>query len=113
MDTAVTRSKELDWQPLVEEGVDTRGIAVKQLRCQSNGRPPSFLLRFDPGASYPEHRHPKGEEVFVLSGEVHFDSIHLREGDYLYTAPGQTHAVRSETGCEMLFLVPTEVEILS
>ena len=112
MNSQVTRNKDSDWQPLLEEGVDARGIAVKQLRRDSSGRPPTFLLRFDPGASYPEHNHPDGEEAFVLSGEVHFDSIHLREGDYLYTAPGQTHAVRSEKGCELLFMVPTEVEIL-
>jgi hypothetical protein len=36
----------------------------------------------------------------------------LQAGDYLYTAPGEKHSVRSETGCTLLFQVPEEVVIL-
>jgi quercetin dioxygenase-like cupin family protein len=39
------------------------------------------------------------------------DSL-LQEGDYLYTPPGFKHDVRSESGCEMLLIIPEEVEIL-
>jgi anti-sigma factor ChrR (cupin superfamily) len=113
MNPLVVRTAETTWQPLAEEGVDTAGISVKTLRFdESAQRPPTFLLRFEPGASYPNHNHPGGEEVYVLQGEVRFGSIHLQAGDYLYTPPGATHAVYSKTGCEMLFVVPEEVEIL-
>ena len=102
-----------DWTPLFEEGVRTEGIHVQLLRYdEATQRAPTFLLKFDPGASYPNHSHPAGEEVYVLEGEVRFGPNQLNAGDYLYTPPGGTHSVFSRTGCTMLFVVPQEVEIL-
>ncbi len=106
------QSHALDWKPLVEAGVKTDGLYVKVLRFDAaTGRPPTFLLKFDAGASYPNHTHPGGEEVYVLEGEVRFGADHLRAGDYLYTSPGAMHPVFSKTGCVMLFVVPEEVVI--
>ena len=113
MEPVVTRTKSQDWIPLREEGVKTDGILVKVLRFDEEaGRPPSFMLKFEPGASYPNHNHPAGEEVFILEGEVRFGPIQLSQCDYLYTPPNGTHSVYSRTGCVMLFAVPEEVEIL-
>ncbi|MCB9233889.1 MAG: cupin domain-containing protein [Bacteroidia bacterium] len=109
----IVHSELMDWKPLKEEGVDTRGIFYKALRFdEQQNRAPSFLLKFEPGASYPYHNHPGGEEVFVLEGEVYFNEGKLTRGDYLYTPPGYKHAVRSEVGCVLLFNVPEEVEII-
>jgi len=113
MPAFVTHSAKLDWTPLVEDGVKTEGIFVKVLRFDANQqRPPTFLLKFALGASYPNHTHPGGEEVFVLEGEVRFGATQLVAGDYLYTPPAATHAVFSRTGCVLLFVVPEEVRIL-
>lgn len=113
MTALLTRSAELEWTPLVEAGVTTEGIFVKVLRFDdAQQRPPTFLLKFEPGASYPNHTHPGGEEVYVLEGEVRFGATQLVAGDYLYTPPDATHAVFSRTGCVMLFMVPEEVRIL-
>ncbi|MEP7376386.1 MAG: cupin domain-containing protein [Chitinophagaceae bacterium] len=109
----LVRSNETQWNPLLEEAVKTDGISIKVLRFdEATKRPPTFLLKFEAGASYPNHSHPAGEEVFVLEGEVRFGSAQLNAGDYLYTAPGATHSAFSKTGCVMLFVVPEEVEFL-
>lgn len=109
----LVRSNQSEWKPLMEEGVNTKGISVKVLRFdKATQRPPSFLLKFDAGASYPNHNHPAGEEIFVLEGEVRIGTDQLNVGDYLYTAPGATHAAFSKTGCVLLFVVPEEVELL-
>src|ERR1700733_451116 len=109
----LVRSHPLAWTPLTEERVKTTGISVKILRFdEATQRPPTFLLKFEAGASYPNHRHPAGEEVFVLEGEVRFGGDQLYAGDYLYAPPGSTHSAYSKTGCVMMFLVPEEVEIL-
>lgn len=109
----IVRTAHTDWKPLVERGVDTTGISVKCLRVEpATGRAPSFLLRFEPGAKYPYHDHPAGEELLVLSGSCVIEGTTLEEGDYLYTPPGAKHSVRSETGCTVLFQVPEEVVIL-
>lgn len=108
----LVRSRECEWKPLKEPGVS--GIHVKALRFDAqSGRPPTFLLKFDGGASYPAHDHPAGEEVFVLEGEVHFGKYHLAAGDYLYTPPNGKHAVWTSAGCVVLFSVPEEVVILT
>jgi quercetin dioxygenase-like cupin family protein len=107
----VARSHQMEWQPLVEPGVS--GIFVKVLRYDKQAhRAPTILLRFDPGARYPAHNHPGGEEVFVLEGDLKLGQDHLQAGDYLYTAPDNKHAVWSEQGCVVLVSVPRQVEIL-
>jgi anti-sigma factor ChrR (cupin superfamily) len=101
------------WKPLTEAGVNTAGIFVKILRYdETQGRPPSFILKFEPGASYPYHNHPAGEELLVLEGSCIIEGATLKAGDYLYTPPGFKHGVRTETGCTVFFMVPEEVEIL-
>ena len=111
--SGLVRTANIEWTPLVESGVDTRGIAVKSLRTdQATGRAPSFLLRFEPGAKYPYHDHPAGEELFVLSGSCLIEGATLDAGDYLHTPPGSKHSVQTDTGCTLLFQVPEEVEIL-
>lgn len=111
--TYIRRTNQIDWVPLSEAGVDTRGIYVKSLRYDNTTqRSPSILLKFEPGATYPYHHHPGGEEVFVLEGDATIAGEKLTAGDYLYTPPGFKHAVTSEKGCVLLFIVPQEVEIL-
>ena len=109
----ITKSSQTEWKSLVEDGVKTEGIFVKILRFdEETKRPPTFMLKFDPGTSYPNHIHPGGEEVYILEGEVRFGPNHLNEGDYLYAPHGAKHSVFSKTGCVMLFVVPEEVQIL-
>lgn len=110
----VVRKAQKEWQPLVEKGIHYKGISVISLHYdQQKERSTTILLRFEPGASYPYHNHPAGEEVYVLSGEAIFENVVLSEGDYLYTPPDFKHAVTTTTGCTLLFVVPEEVEILA
>ena len=113
MEDYISRTKNSEWKPLNESGVDTTGLYVKPLRFDpKQQRSPAIILKFEPGASYPYHNHPAGEEIFVLKGSCLVNESILKEGDYLYTPPGFKHGVKSETGCEMLLLIPAEVEIL-
>ena len=107
----LTRSNEVPWKPLDEPGVT--GVWVKVLRFdEATKRAPSILLKFDPGATYPVHSHPGGEEIFVIEGDIQLGKDRLRAGDYLFTGPKNTHAVKSECGCTVLVNVPLAVEIL-
>ncbi len=109
----IVRNKEKEWQPLIEKGVHYQGISVISLRYdEARQRSTTILLKFEPGATYPYHNHPGGEEIFVLSGEAILENITLSEGDFLYTPVNFKHSVTTDTGCTMLFVVPEEVEIL-
>lgn len=113
LEKQITKTNETEWKPLIEKGVKTDGVYVKVLRSDENTkRSPTILLKFEPGASYPNHNHPAGEEAFVLQGEIRFGPDQLTAGDYLYTPPGKTHSVFSRTGCTLLLVIPEEVVIL-
>jgi len=109
----IVRSLRTEWQPLIEEGTRYTGVFVKSLRFDSSKqRSPTILLKFEPGASYPYHNHPAGEELYVLEGEVTIEGEQLTAGDYLYTPPHFKHAVRSNKGCTLLLMIPEEVQKL-
>jgi quercetin dioxygenase-like cupin family protein len=110
----LVRSNEIEWKSLTEiaEG-DVPGVYVKSLLFDDETRrSPTILLKFDAGAAYPLHTHPGGEEVFVLEGDIHLGKDHLRAGDYLFTAPGNLHAVRSDGGCVVFLKAPLATEFV-
>jgi anti-sigma factor ChrR (cupin superfamily) len=109
----IVRANKKDWQPLVENGIHYKGVSVIPLKYdEAKQRSTTILLKFEPGAMYPYHNHPGGEEIFVLTGDAILENIILGEGDYLYTPVNFKHSVTTKTGCIMLFVVPEEVEIL-
>lgn len=58
------------------------------------------------------HRHPKGEELFMVSGEVEIDGLILRPGDYMYTPPGAVHRARAITDARFALVLPDVPEYL-
>ncbi|MBV7532096.1 cupin domain-containing protein [Chitinophaga sp. sic0106] len=113
MQDYITNSAAREWAPLIEKGIHYQGIFVKSLRYDAaSGRSKTILLKFEPGAKYPYHNHPAGEEIFVLTGEATVEGTTLQPGDYLYTPPGFKHSVFSKTGCTLFFVIPEEVELL-
>ncbi len=111
MENQLVKTNETDWKLLNEEGVS--GIYVKSLMFDDeSNRSPTILLKFDAGASYPLHTHPGGEEVFVLEGDIHLGKDHLFAGDYLFTAPNNLHAARTDGGCVLFLKSPLATEFV-
>ena len=109
----IVKTTKTEWQPLTENGVHFKGVFVKSLHFDEvKQRSTTILLKFEAGASYPYHNHPGGEELYVLDGEAIIEGAVLHKGDYLFTPANFKHAVTTETGCTILFVVPEEVEIL-
>jgi quercetin dioxygenase-like cupin family protein len=113
MNDYIVKNNQKQWQPLIENGIEYKGVSVVSLHYdETKQRSTTILLKFEPGASYPYHNHPAGEEIFVISGEAILENTKILEGDYLYTPPQFKHSVRTEKGCTLLFVVPEEVELL-
>ncbi|MBS1640852.1 MAG: cupin domain-containing protein [Bacteroidetes bacterium] len=113
MQNYISKTTTIEWKPLIEEGLDNIGIFVKQIRFdEDKQRYPTIILKFEPGAKYPYHDHPAGEEIFMLKGSCWVEGTLLKEGDYLYTPPGFKHAVKTDEGFEALFIIPQKVEIV-
>ena len=55
----------------------------------------SSVVRLVKGARFPRHAHHGSEEVVVLAGMVLIGGVELRQGDYLFTEPGEEHDVQA------------------
>ncbi len=61
------------------------------------------IVRFEPGARFPEHAHPEGEEVLVLDGAFGDETGSYSAGMFLLSPPGSRHAPACPEGC-LLFV---------
>ena len=61
------------------------------------------IVRYEPGSVFSTHKHPNGEEVFVLDGVFEDESGRYPVGSYFRNPPGSSHAPRSPEGC-LLFV---------
>jgi len=52
------------WQPSPVSGVWRKPLA----REEAERGHATSIVRYDPGASFPRHEHPLGEEILVLDG---------------------------------------------
>ncbi len=59
----------------------------------------SYLLRAEPGAEAPSHVHEHDEYCLVLEGELSFDEIYLKAGDFHFAPAGSEHGIaRTDVG---------------
>jgi anti-sigma factor ChrR (cupin superfamily) len=62
----------------------------------------TVLLRWEPGASLPFHKHPEIEQSYVLEGSFYDHDGICRAGQYVYRTPGSMHETHSDEGCLLL-----------
>ena len=70
----------------------------------------TVLVRYDPGATIPRHRHIGDEQIFVLEGEVEDDTGACRAGQFARRPPGCVHTVRSPRGALVLAIISGATE---
>ena len=59
------------------------------------------VVRYEPGATFPSHDHPGGEEILVLQGVFSDEHGDWPQGTYLLNPEGFRHAPFSKDGCEI------------
>ncbi|WP_252737536.1 cupin domain-containing protein [Citreicella sp. C3M06] len=89
------------------------GVRICPLWGDKADGPAWAILRYEPGASVPRHRHPGLETILVLDGAQSDDHGTYRAGDMVCNPPGSSHAVWSESGCAVLIFWERPVEILA
>ena len=100
-------SASLPWRP---SHVD--GVQWKKLHFDAETGASAVLLRFDPGASYGAHRHPEGEQYFVIEGSLTDGADTWGAGSYVWHPPGSVHTPRSEQGCLLFVSLPKPIEMV-
>jgi anti-sigma factor ChrR (cupin superfamily) len=88
------QTNDLPWEPSPAPGVERRYL----VRDEALGLVTS-VVRYAPGASFPAHAHPGGEEIFVLEGTFADEHGVYPAGTYLRNPPGSRHHPYSPDGC--------------
>jgi anti-sigma factor ChrR (cupin superfamily) len=79
------------------------GISIRSLSIDRDLGREMFLLRMEPGAVLPDHRHSQAEECFVLSGTIQTRGLTLSAGDFLRLEAGSQHGDSvTPAGCVVL-----------
>jgi anti-sigma factor ChrR (cupin superfamily) len=81
------------------------GVRLKILALDRTRDVVTLLLRAEPGARYPAHRHSTPEECYVIRGSVRIEGRLLRAGDF-HHADGYSHhgEISTEEGAEVLLI---------
>ena len=88
---------QLEWQPTQFDK-----IAMKVLYRNEAEGSMTVLLKWEPGAKLPFHRHPEIEQSWVLEGSFYDHDGICRAGQYVWRTPGSMHETHSDEGCVLL-----------
>jgi anti-sigma factor ChrR (cupin superfamily) len=89
--------QQMDWKPTQFEG-----IAIKVLYEDSTKGEMTCLLKWEPGARLPIHKHPEIEQTWVLEGSFYDHEGIARAGEFVWRRPGSVHETRSDEGAVIL-----------
>lgn len=104
----VVRADEGEWQQMCA------GIIFKQLFADAERKTVTTLIRMQPGAHMPTHRHLGIEECYVIEGDVQANHETLRAGDYTCAMEGSVHLpISTVNGALLLIVGPERHEFLS
>jgi quercetin dioxygenase-like cupin family protein len=79
-------------------------IEKKVLYVDREAGTESYLLRVQPGAIGPAHKHTRDELCMVLEGEFYLGDIHLKAGDFHMASAGSTHGEAYSENGALVFL---------
>ena len=97
--SSYVKPTEMEWQPTRFEKV-----LIKVLYEDAERGEMTCLLKLEPGAHIPFHKHPEIEQSLVLEGSVEDHDGVATAGDYVWRKPGSLHDNRSPGGA-VLFAV--------
>jgi anti-sigma factor ChrR (cupin superfamily) len=93
----VLNHNDLPWMASPEAGVKRRLLD----RCGDEVARATSVVRYEPGAVFPQHSHARGEEIFVLEGTFSDETGDYRAGTYIMNPPGSHHIPFSKEGCTL------------
>jgi anti-sigma factor ChrR (cupin superfamily) len=98
---ATDRSTYLDVSKIEWRPTRFPGVSVKLLYEDDAGRQTS-LVKMEPGARLPLHRHVGVEQSFVLEGTLADDDGACTAGNFVWRRAGSVHEAWSPDGCVVL-----------
>jgi len=86
---------------------EAAGIQYKVLSYDRASDAITTLVRMEPGAKYPRHRHTREEQCWVLEGDARQvdHSMPIRAGDFFRAMPGTDHdSITTDEGCLLIII---------
>jgi quercetin dioxygenase-like cupin family protein len=77
-------------------------VSIKVLYEDKDAGESTVLLKLEPGATIPFHKHPELEQAFVLEGSMYDHDGAARKGEYVWRKAGSFHENRSDEGAVIL-----------
>jgi len=62
----------------------------------------TVLIKLEPGATLPYHRHPELEQAYVIEGSMYDHDGTCSAGEYVWRKAGSLHENHSDTGAVLL-----------
>ncbi|QJC56190.1 hypothetical protein HC248_01492 [Polaromonas vacuolata] len=93
----VVQSEQLPWLDSPSPMVKRRVLA----RDGGEVAKATSVVKYLPGASFADHQHGLGEEIFVLEGSLSDAAGDYPAGTYIKNPPGSSHAPFSKQGCTL------------
>jgi anti-sigma factor ChrR (cupin superfamily) len=91
------RPQDIGWEPTQFEG-----ISIKVLYEDKPKGEMTCLLKWEPGATLPMHRHPEIEQTFVIEGSFYDHDGICRAGEFVWRRVGSFHETHSDEGAVIL-----------
>ena len=88
------------------------GVRQKAIWQDKETRRRAALVRFDPGAKLPLHKHVGDELIFVIEGSNADESGEVLTGNMNFRPNGCTHTVSTKNGATIFALVTGGVEMM-
>ena len=95
----LVHTEDLSWLPSPLEGVHRKQL---EREAAESGHVTS-IVKYESNSFFPRHKHPLGEEIYVLRGTFSDESGDYGPGSYIRNPPGSSHTPYSEGGC-LLFV---------
>ncbi len=90
------------------------GVKFQMLHYDKKAGLLTQLVKLEPGAIFPPHRHGAAEQCLVLDGKVSIGTLKLSKGDFNLAHPGTDHGeMTTEEGCLLLLINNPYDEILT
>ncbi len=104
MDLNMDFSKPASLAPTQQQWLKSPGNGVFRIpleRESSESGHASSFVSYQAGASFPEHRHIQGEEIYVIDGVFSDENGDYPAGSYIRNPAGSYHSPFSKNGCTL------------
>jgi quercetin dioxygenase-like cupin family protein len=91
------KPQDIAWQP-----TQFAGISIKVLYEDTDKGEMTCLLKWEPGATLPMHKHPEIEQSYVIEGSFYDHDGICHAGEFVWRRVGSFHETHSDEGAIIL-----------